>query len=386
MANFHDLVDYLDELRKLALYGKSQERALLGAFVSRNSTMSVNFSHAYVSAMVRAGEALGHGELFEVVQNERVHVSTMIPYDVFTDESGAWEDPCRPAIGFTNGLTGNDMVRRAHARAMIQKSLKKLQDRHNVKGGTSLFGPYVEANPSGSDGSKAGSTGTPRGTWQKRRSSFSELQIQPGSGSAAATSWTLYDPKYQSPALEWDSDDMDNTPYGRHDKNTRPRSLSHGQGAALLRQSGKDKGLRRQGSGRIVTHNDQPLRNTVTEKEEESEARRGLRRSTREIAWRDVAGIFQRVQLPGAVKDQKEKDVSLTPKDRTIFAPYVRKLGSLPMANQEESDEDEDLKDETILSRHQVVLDRMKAKLLSDLESRKRNQDRRKSRVDKSTK
>ncbi len=372
----------------MALYGKSQERALLGAYVSRNSTMSVNFSHAYVSAMVRAGQALGHGELFEAVQNEKVNVSTMIPYDVFTDESGAWEDPCRPAIGYTSGLTGNDLVKRAHARAMIQKSLKKLQDRHNVKGGTQQLGPYVEptsfADP---DGSKSGALGTPRGTVQKRRSSFSEPPIQPGSGSAAATSWTLYDPKYKSPPLEWNSDDMDNSPYGRHNKNTRPRSLSQGQGAAFLRQAGKDKGLRRQSSGRLVTNQyDQPLLNAATEEDEENDTQSGLRRSTREIAWKSVAAIFQRVQLQGSLKDQCEQETTLTSKERMIFAPYVRKLGSLPIANQVESDNDEDLSDETVLYRHQLDLDRMKAKLSAVLETRKRGQDRRKSRMDKSSK
>jgi hypothetical protein len=381
-------VDYLDELRTVALYCKSQERALLGAFVSRNSAMSVNFSHAYVSAMVRAGQALGHGELFEAVQNEKVNVSTMIPYDVFTDDSGAWEDPCRPAVGVTHGLTGNDLVRRAHARAMIQKSLKRLQDRHNVKGGTPQFGPYVEPHSSvGSDGSKSGSSGTAKGMWQKRRSSFYEPPIQPGSGSAAATSWTLYDPKYQSPALEWNGDDMDNSPYGRHNKNARPRSLSQGQGATILRQSGKVKGLRRDSSGRLATQYDQPLINAATEEHEENEVGSGLRRSTREIAWKDVAGIFQRVQLPGVFKDQSEKESTLTSTERMIFAPYVRKLASLPIVNQAESDDDEeDLADETVLSRHQVVLDTMKAKLSAALESRRRGQDRRKSRVDKSTK
>jgi hypothetical protein len=349
--------------------------------------MSVNFSHAYVSAMVRAGQALGHGELFEAVQNEKVNVSTIIPYDVFTDESGAWEDPCRAAIGFTSGLTGNDLVKRAHARAMIQKSLKKLQDRHNVKGGTPQIGPYVESiSSAGQDRSKSGSSGTPRGTTPKRRPSFSEPPVQPGSGSAAATSWTLYDPKYNSPALEWDSNDMDNSPYGRHSKNLRPRSLSQGHGAAMMRQSGKDKGLRRQSSGRVVNQYDQPLLNAMTDGDEENDTRRGFRRSTREIAWKNVAGIFQRVQLPGSLKDQSDKEAKLTSKERLIFAPYVRKLESLPTVNEAESDDDEDLTDETVLARHQLVLDRMKAHLAAVLETRKRGQDRRKSRAEKASK
>jgi hypothetical protein len=165
------MISYLDESRKCCLHSKSQERALLAALISRKATMSLPFSHAYASSMVRAGEAIGHGELFEVVQNEEVNASTMIPYDVFTDESGAWEDPYRPIEGYTQNLSGDDLMRRAHARAMIQKSLKKLQDRHNIRGGTPNPGPYTDppssASGANSDSSKSmsGSTAstTPRG-------------------------------------------------------------------------------------------------------------------------------------------------------------------------------------------------------------------------------
>jgi len=387
IPQFNNLVDYLDECRKCALFAKSQERALLAAVVSRKATMSLSFSHAYVSAMVRAGEALGHGPLFEVVQNEKHGVSTMIPYDVFTDESGAWEDPCRPPIGFTKGLTGDELMRRAHTRAMIQKSLKKLQDRQNVKGGTTILGPYVELNSSAmtSSGNKA-TVGTSRGGSQRRRFSFSEPSIQPGSGSAAATSWSLYNPNHQSPPLEWDANAMENAPYGRFDKSTRPRSLSLAQGAAILRNSGRGQRRRRSASGGSKLPDVQNEQGKRSIKAEVKKDAGGDHRSTREIPWGDIAGIFQKVELPSAIKEQKEKESKMSVKERTIFAPIVSWPHVIPVANEDESDEEEDLSDETILGRHRVVLDRMKARLSSVMENRKRNQqDRRKSR-DKSSK
>jgi hypothetical protein len=384
LPTFHDQISYLDEARKCALYCKSQERALLAGIVSRKATMSFSFSHSYVSAMVRAGEALGHGSLFEAVQNERYGVSTMIPYDVFTDESYAWEDPCRPALGFSAGLTGDEMMRRAHARAMIQKSLKKLQERHNIKGGTPISGPYMDQGAASTSNSlsKTGST-TPRGTTQRRRS-FSDAPIHQGSGAAAATSSSLYDPKHSCPSLEWKADDADNSPYGRHNKDTRTRSLSIAQGAAVMRLSGKGgKGLRRQNSGRQNSGDVEQIPVSSKKGEEQST---GTRKSTNEIPWKDVAGIFQQVQLPGTMKEKQEVETKkLLVKDITIFAPVVRKRISTPDADNEDSSDEEDLSDEAVLARHQVVLNEMKEKLTAIQESRKKLQDRRKSR-DKSHK
>ena len=377
--HFHDMLSYLDECRKCALHSKSQERALLAALISRKATMSLPFSHAYASSMVRAGVALGHGELFEVVQNEEVNVSTMIPYDVFTDESGAWEDPCRPLEGFTQDLTGDDLMRRAHARAMIHKSLKKLQDRHNVKGGAPTPGAYtdppsssgVNAESSKSVSGSSAST-TPRG-WLKRRSSFSERPVQPGTGSAAATSWSLYDPRHYSTPLLWRADDIENGPYGRHNRNARPRSLSLAQGLSLFKPSGGKTGRGKGVSGRSMS--------VASAEQVQEEDPRVMRQSTREIPWGDVAGIFQKVQLPGMSQTQKEKDAAAVPKSKTIFAPFVRKVElSTDDSGSDSDDEEEDLRDESVLSRHQVVLDTMKAKLSAIFEARKKSQERRKSR------
>jgi hypothetical protein len=323
----------------------------------------------------------------------------MIPYDVFTDESGGWEDPCRPLLGFTEGLTGDELMRRGHTRAMIQKSLKKLQDRQNVKGGAQIAGPYIDTGSSSasSTGSKASSAA--RGGSHRRRSSASEPSIQTGSGSAIATSWALYEPNHQSPPLEWNANAIHNSAYGRHNMGTRPRSLSLAQGAAVLRHSGKVPRRRRSSSSipvPVVSAVQQKEQVVVLDKSSNEEVNVkpkprdvGSRISTREIPWGDIAGIFQKVQLPDAIKEQKEKEAKLSAKERTIFAPVVRKLDSIPVIDDEEEesdDEEEDLTDETILARHRVVLDRMKARLTFVLENnKKRNQDRRKSR-DKSSK
>jgi hypothetical protein len=375
LPNFNDMLDYLDETRKCALHSKSQERALLAALISRKATMSLSFSHAYVSSMVRAGEALGHGDLFEVVQNEEVNVSTMIPYDVFTDETGAWEDPCRPPNGFNANLTGDDLMRQAHARAMIQKSLKKLQDRHNIKGGTQVPGAYTDP-PNAGTGSdskaSANSSGgsTPRG-WLKRRSSFSEPPVQPGTGSGAATSWALYDPKHFSAPLEWKPDHMGNTPYGKHNSATRPRSLSLSQFSLKLPSKGRGKRSASVGVSSFV----EPIKEPKPDDGP-------VKRSTREIPWVDVAGIFQNVALQVT---PKQPEVPVTPRGRTIFAPYVREVDfeDVDAISEDESDEEEDLRDEMVLGRHQVVLDRMKEHLSTFLAARQTTQEKKKSRSSK---
>jgi len=374
LPHFHGLLTYLDELRKCALHSKSQERALLASLMARKATMSLPFSHAYASSMVRAGEALGHGELFEVVQNEEVSVSTMIPYDVFTDESGAWEDPCRPVAGYTKNLSGDDLMRRAHARAMIQKSLKKLQDRHNAKGGTPSPGPYIDPLSAGAADTNKSPSVTPKGSL-KRRSSFLEPSCPPGTGSARATSWSLYEPKHHCAPLRLDMSDVENSPYGRHNEKKRPRALS-------LAQSQLVKSSPRRGSaaGRSMSLASHELENETNEQDEKGP----YNRSTREIPWSQVAGIFQRVQLPAMTQAMKEKELakhgSSITRGKTIFAPFVRRVELPSEATDDESGAEEDLRDEEVLKRHQVVLDAMKEKLNHFLAARKKTQERRKSR------
>ena len=161
------------------------------------------------------------------------------------------------------------------------------------------------------------------------------------------------------------------------------------QGAAVLRNSGRGAGQgksrRRSASGvskLVEALNEQNKRSSKSD----DKSKDGDIRSTREIPWGDIAGIFQKVELPNAIKEQKEKESKMSVKERTIFAPIVSWPDVVPVVDEDESDEEEDLSDEIILGRHRVVLDRMKERLSCFMENKKRNQqDRRKSR-DKSIK
>jgi len=231
VPEFAKILAYLDESRLGALRAKSQERVLLANLLARKTMISESFSHAYVSAMVRAGEALGHGKLFEFAQNEYALVSTMIPYDIFTDETGAWEEPCKTdGWCFPSCLCGDDLLKRAHARAMFHKSLRKLQDRHTIRGGVPDNGPYPdssERDQKGGQGADVVAASAPsRPNLKRRYSSIAEPPPPPGTGSAKATSWAVYDPKHTSEPLDWQSHHLENKPYGRHRRGERHRSLS----------------------------------------------------------------------------------------------------------------------------------------------------------------
>ena len=142
MPNLDEMLKHLKELRLCALRVRSQERSMVASLVSRRNRISESFSHAYTSAMVRAGEVFGYEDLCDIVQHEGTATSSCMPFDILNDSTGAWEDPCRPALGFIPGLNGDELNKRAHSRALLQKSLKKLQDRHGIKGGTPNGGCY----------------------------------------------------------------------------------------------------------------------------------------------------------------------------------------------------------------------------------------------------
>lgn len=374
---FDDLVDLLDEARMCALRSKCSERSLLATLVARSVTMSESFSHAYVSSMVRAGEALGHGELFELAQDEKTCTSTMIPYDIFSDEHGAWEDPCRLPHGFMPGLTGEDLMRRAHARAMIQKSLKKMQDRNNIRGGALNSGPYAEPAPSQSTAGSASNIGLGRGlqrtpSWSlKKKSSFtfSGDATNPGSGSAPAKSMTQYNPTHTSIPLFWDGDVVENTPYGKFVKGPRPRAFSMTKFPMIRGGRG---GKRGRGSARTA---DTPTLPTPATAEDIADSEGAAVRSTEEVEWADVAEIFETVNLEGTPSVKKSRKLGHhrpSPHgSRKIIAPFCRRLEvPLPKDDDEESDLDEDLRDEHILVRHREVLDAMKEKLDKVMENR----------------
>jgi hypothetical protein len=365
---YDDLVQLLDEARTNALKAKCRERVLLAAIVSQRATMSESFAHAYVSSMVRAGEALGHGDLFELVQDEATATATMIPYDIFSDESGAWEDPCRPVAGYTSNSTGEDLVRRAHARGMILKSLKKMQDRSNIKGGTPDSGPYMERSQSQStSGGEKAAHRTPSGSRRKASFSITDSHVQAGTGSGRATSINQYNPQHVSTPLFWDGTSIENLPYGKHPYLSRPRVLS-----ISSQLMGKDdaKDGRKKGRGRGSPNvSSQPV---VEEKPLDGR----ICRSTEAVDWADVAKVFQSVNLAGTGR-KRSKSIALpahppprNPQGKTIFAPFCNRIDDSQIAGGESEAEDEDLSDEAILARHDVVLAQMKERLDKFMEGR----------------
>jgi len=363
-------VQFLDESRIGALRAKSQERALLATLLARKAMMTESFAHAYVSAMVRAGEALGHGKLFEIAQDEVTMASTMIPYDILTDDGGLWEDPCKPDNGFTEGLTGDELIRRAHARAMIQKSLRNLQDRNHIRGGTSSYGPFVDPVHSEPREKKPAPGPSPRPGPKRRMSSFADSSITPGTGSAQAKSWTVYEPNHNCSPLDWDPDILENAPYGVH-------SVSSERMRSMSMSLGKDS------QDAVKTKRSMSLSLSQLAPRDQPESDSKLLQSTREINWEDVVSTFQSVELPRKPRHISDDDHHHSMPvfvDGTIFAPYCREIQGDLSSDEDESDTEEDLTEDTTLARHQVVLDEMKQKLNAYLEARKQQQEARKNR------
>jgi hypothetical protein len=334
--------------------------------------------------MVRAGEALGHEELFEQVQDEDTLTSTMIPYDIFTDESGAWEDPCRAHDEFTANLTGDDLMRRAHARAMIQKSLKKLQDRHSIRGGASVAGPYADPPPDSNASGDGPAAGVERPQYQrtpsdsmKRKASFSmasESSFDRSTGVAVAPSVALYNPRHYSAPLFWDADNVENTPYGKHMKGFRQRSFSLGRQSFSEDADDSESTGRSKKRPRISRTDSVSISCPPTDEDSLS-----LPRSTQEVAWVDVAQIFKPVALAGPTTPTARLGGDEQPETsaRAIIAPFCRKVECPPaMSDDEGLGEEEDISDEAVLARHRVVLDRMKEKLDKVMEARQQGQQR----------
>jgi len=354
-----------------ALRRRSEERALLASLVSRRTRMSEAFSHAYTSSMVRAGEALGYDDLGEIVQDETTKTSTLLPFDILSDASGAWEDPCRPAGGFIAGLDSDELFKRAHARAIIQKSLKKLQDRHLIKGGTSIAGPYADVQPSdqGKLTIKAANgvssfISPPKSS--PRSSSGSKRKI---SGASDMFGSTLFNPHHYSSPFVWDVDETENTPYGRTSQfdarsyfaSKRPRLGSSSQMAV---DNNFDGG---------------PGSNS------DNQATRG----TREMEWSSVARMFRPVMINEKSSSRIVDHHSVAvPAGSTIIAPFCRKLTADEAVftisdeddNSDDNDSDsgveEDLEDDKILEAHQKVLDHIREKFDAMMHVRQQIQER----------
>mmetsp|Transcript_7401 Transcript_7401/g.11620 ORF Transcript_7401/g.11620 Transcript_7401/m.11620 type:complete len:1964 (+) Transcript_7401:138-6029(+) len=371
LVMYEDFVKLIDETRIQSLRAKCVERVLLASLVSKYSTMPESFAHAYVSSMVRAGEALGHGELFELVQDEDVSASTMIPYDIFSDETGAWEDPCRRINGFSPNLTGEDLVRQAHARAMIVKSLKKMQDRNNIKGGTSTAGPYIDktTKQAQAEDIKIGNPQqrAPTGSLRRRSASWTDSSIK-GIGSGKAIKEAHYRPRHVSTPLFWDENAIENLPYGKYENGNRPRAFSTNSLSPGNDESNAD-GKR---------HVSLPS-NATPQPHVKVAGQGGSRRSTEEIVWSEVACVFKIVDIGAPVTTPRRRTSKLSPQPveqpknplpKTIIAPFCNRIDDSKISIAESDSEEEDITDKTILARHTVVLNKMKERLDKFMEGR----------------
>lgn len=332
-----DLLGLLDNLRTEALQAKTQERVLLAALASRCGSMSEAFSNAYVSSIVRAGVALGHENVCEMGQDEGSRASTMLPYDYFHDAFGVWEEPCRPATGFHSAIGSDELKKRAHARSVVQKSMKKLQSRLGLQGGILDGGPYfpLQSKNKSKQPTMAAAPPIQRSASGslKRRASYDD-----GAGQESN-----FNPEHYIAPMMWNPTDISNLPYGQY------------EGAIPGAASKKKKRKLNDGSsqGDVVAL---------------SSAAQHC--SSQEYEWEDVANMF----FQGAAVDYDfGSNVQLGKKK--IYAPYVNDFDRSTLntlaEDEGESSSDEDISDETMLQRHQSVLDDMKIKLDAALESRK---------------
>ena len=357
LPNLDVLVDHLDSLRMEALRYRCQERVLVASLIAKRTRMSEAFSNAYTSSMVRAGAALGYDDLGEIVQDESTKSSSQMPFDILSDASGAWEDPCRPLGGYGTNLDSDVLLKKAHGLAMIQRSLKKMQDRNNIKGGTPTAGPYSDKyeqtlHPSAASPHKP----SPKGLGKRKSFSGDTLQSM---GSAAATA--LFNPTHYSEPFLWNASAIDNMPYGRHDifQSSRVRSDSV-----------------------VGLHLDDGSTSEPNAKRQKQENPSELMRSTREIDWSEIAHQFEEVKAiekPGnKPKDHDEHHNIAVPLGSTIYAPFCRKIedDDLPSDHESELDEEENMNDEHILSEHQKVLDIIKEKFDTMMKIRQDFQDR----------
>jgi len=336
LVMYEDFVKMIDETRIQSLRSKCAERVLLASIVAKYSTMPEFFSHAYVSSMVRAGEALGHGELFELVQDEDVSASTMIPYDIFSDETGAWEDPCRPINGFTPRLTGEDLIRLAHARAMIVKSLKKMQDRNNITGGTPVAGPYAEKTiPIQTEDNKSCNTQqrASGGSQRRRSTSLTDNCIRSGTGSRKIMSEAQYYPCHVSTPLFWDESCMENLPYGKYENRNRPRTFSSNSFSPGIEDA--SSGRKRRGNLLDAAPQESHVEAAVQDRS---------RRSTEEIVWSDVASVFDIVNIGGPANTSRRRTSKLPPQPaeqprnpvaKTIIAPFCNRIDDKKISSTE---------------------------------------------------
>ena len=189
--------------------------------------------------------------------------------------------------------------------------------------------------------------------------SVAEGPCPTGTGSALATSWSLYDPKHFSAPLTWKCDAAESTPYGS--TQVKPRG-----GTLLL--PGPNPGTKKKTSLEIST--------IAVDVDSVDVA---LGRTTHEIDWHTIAENFDNVKLP-SVASPRTYPSAPAPVVKTIVSPFCRSIDHSPITSEDESNGEEDLSDEAVLARHQLVLGEMKEKLTTLMEARKRQQERKKVR------
>jgi hypothetical protein len=172
--------------------------------------------------------------------------------------------------------------------------------------------------------------------------------------------------------LRWDSQAAENAPYGRFTVGDRARTVT----PTFASRAGGGKRVKRSISVNA------PLLSGSDRNNFES----SLQRSTLEIDWADVAEIFQRVEVPKRSPQARgsTEDAHSIVIGSKIFAPFCRKIAPdayLDQTDSDESDSIEDVSDEVILGKHQVVLDVIHAKMSAYLEAKRRQQEKRKSRL-----
>jgi len=348
LPNLDCLVGYLDDLRMTALRFRCQERVLLASLLAKRTRMSEAFSNAYASSMVRAGTALGYDDLGEIVQDEFTQTSSQLPFDILIDATGAWEDPCRCKRGYGANLDSDALLKRAHARAMIERSLKRLQDRYGITGGTQNAGPYSELYDQSAQKLIPSPRPSPR-SGTKRKASFSSADLLKNMNAAATTA--LFNPNHFSAPFIWD-DTVENTPYGRHGAIPNGRLRSPSAIGDKLFQT--------------------PKRSKTTD-----DAVQNMR-STSAIEWEEVARLFEDVKPIEKTSSSRAHEHNVAvPIGSTIFAPFCRKIDAEDLPSDSYVDEDEEnMDDEHILAGHQKVLDSIKEKFDMMMKIRQEYQDR----------
>jgi len=346
-----DLHTLLDSLRADAIQVKAQERVLLAALTSRCGNMSEAFSNAYTSSIVRAGVALGHENVCEIGQNEDCQASTMLPYDFFHDSVGVWEEPCRPITGYHHAIGGDELKKQAHARSMIQKSLKSLQNQHGLKGGISDGGPYYSEEPANPSVPSTQATVPPLVRTSsgslKRRGSYGGLGV-------IGPSDSVFHPGHSVAPIKWDSNKLTNFPYGQH--------VPDAPGIINENKEKKEPHTNSENYG------------------DEFAALTQQHRSTQELEWEDVANMFFHGGSTRNIDINYDFDSNNNLGKKKILAPFVQAVGRSFLNAQRAEDEtssDEDISDKTVFQRHQDVLDEMRLKLDSALENRRQHPQQR---------